>query len=228
MDKEMKSILYYTDNRLGEPMFSMVQDRIRDSGLPIVSVSLKPLDFGQNIVLQFEPGVTTLNKQILAGLQISTSKYVFFCEHDVMYSRSHFDFTPPRDDKFYYNSNCWRWDYPNSRYVTWDNMRSLSGLCVNRELALKYYIERVMKIERNGWKDDSREPKWSRVMGHEPGRVGNSIPQDLFDYWKSEEPNVDIRHNKTVTKRKVDKEDFKHPPTGWRETNDITVFFNKR
>lgn len=219
----MKSVIYYTSNECEEPIFSTAQKYILASGLPIVSVSLKPLDFGKNIVLDLKPGVSTLNKQILTALEASDSKYVFFCEHDVYYHKSHFDFIPPRDDKFYYNSNCWRWDYPKDRYVTWGNMRSLSGLCVNRELALKYYRERVARIEKNGWKDDSREPKWARVMGHEPGRIKNSIPKDLFDYWQSEYPNIDIRHGHTVTKRKVNLEDFKHLPDYWREATHADI-----
>ncbi len=112
MDKNMKSIIYYTDNRLEEPMFSVVQKQILKAGLPIVSVSLKPIGFGQNIVLDLKPGITTLNKQILTGLQASTADYVFFCEHDVLYHPSHFDFTPSNDTISYYNTNVWSWDYP--------------------------------------------------------------------------------------------------------------------
>lgn len=216
----MKSIIYYTDNRLEEPMFSAVQKQILKANLPIVSVSLKPIDFGQNIVLDLKPGITTLNRQILRALEASTADYVFFCEHDVLYHPSHFDFNPSKDNISYYNVNVWRWDYPKDRFITYDFLRSLSGLCINRKLAVGYYKERVERIEKNGWTDTSREPKWSRIMGHEPGRIGNNIPSNIHELWKSEYPNIDIRHKKTVTRRKCNLSDFKHPPSAetWKET----------
>jgi len=43
----MKSILYYTDNRLDKKLFRLVQEQLKKAGLPIVSVSLnKPTDLG--------------------------------------------------------------------------------------------------------------------------------------------------------------------------------------
>ena len=96
----MKGIIYYTDNRLGEPIYSTAQKHILSSGLPIVSISLKPIDFGENIVLDLNPSFITMIKQIETGLEASKSDFVFFCEHDVLYPASHFEFTPPRDDIF--------------------------------------------------------------------------------------------------------------------------------
>ena len=46
-----KGIIYYTDNRLDEPIFSAVQREILKAGLPVVTCSLKPMPFGENIVL---------------------------------------------------------------------------------------------------------------------------------------------------------------------------------
>lgn len=216
----MKGIIYYTDNKLEEPMFSIVQKQILKANLPIISISLKPINFGQNIVLNLKPGISTLNRQILAGLEASAADEVFFCEHDVLYHPSHFDFTPPKSNICYYNVNNYRWDYPKDRFITYDFLRSLSGLCINRQLAIGYYRERVERIEKNGWTDTSREPHWARVMGHEPGRVGNSIPSEICEHWKSAYPNIDIRHKGTVTRRKCNLSEFKHPPDAktWKET----------
>ena len=50
-----KGIIYYTDNSLGTKyrhIFLLVQSYIKESGLPNVSCSLRPLDFGNNIVLR--------------------------------------------------------------------------------------------------------------------------------------------------------------------------------
>src|SRR3972149_11579423 len=112
MNTNKKGIIYYTDNRLIEPLFSVCQKYILASGLPIVSTSLAPINFGKNIVVAGKPGYVTMVDQIVTALEASTADYVFFCEHDVLYHKSHFDCLPPKDDVYYYNMNNWRWGYP--------------------------------------------------------------------------------------------------------------------
>ena len=65
----MKTIAYYTDNEIGEPIYSTVQKYILDAGLPIVSASLKPIDFGKNIVVDGERSYPTMIRQIIAALE---------------------------------------------------------------------------------------------------------------------------------------------------------------
>jgi len=217
-----KSIIYYTDNNIDEPIFSVVQKYIAASGLPIVSVSLKPIDFGTNFVIEAERNIVTMYRQILKALSESDSTYVFFCEHDVLYPKSHFDFTPPTDDVFYYNENVWRWDYPFDRLITYERLISLSGLCCNRQLALLQYTARLKRIYDNGWdKDVKGDPGWARTMGHEPGtkkKKRGGFSDDNYDVWRSKEPLIDIRHKKTYSPPKVHLRGFKHPPHEWHET----------
>lgn len=213
-----KSICYYTHNICDEKIFSAVQKTILKSGLPIVSCSLKPIDFGENIVLDLAPGVITMTKQILTALEASEAKYVFFCEHDVLYHESHFDFTPPTDDTYYYNTNVWRWDFPNDRLIGYDGLKSLSGLCCNRELALNHYRKKLELIEKEGW-DNGRDPRWARVIGYEPGkeRKRGGFLDEKKDTWNSKYPLIDIRHTGTITKPKVTLDSFKHKPENWKE-----------
>lgn len=218
-----KGIIYYTDNRLGEPIFSLVQRQLLLAHLPIVSVSLKPIDFGKNIVLNLSPGFVTMTKQIITALEKSESDCVFFCEHDVLYPLSHFDFTPTKDDIFYYNANVWRWKYPDNLAITYDRLISLSSLCVNREFALNHYKMRLSKIREMNWDlDKRREPEWARKWGYEPGTKKikrGGFSDDDFQIWKSEDPVIDIRHGKTFSQSKVTLESFVHPPTNWRQTS---------
>lgn len=221
-----KGIIYYTDNRLPEPIFSEVQRLISRSNLPIVSVSQHPIYFGQNIVLPLEPGIVTMIKQITAALAASAADYVFFCEHDVLYPLSHFQFTPPRDDIYYYNAHVWRWKYPENVAIAYDRLICLSGLCVNRKLALAHYQARLKKIASLGLKQDSHEPQWARLWGYEPGTkktIRGGFSDDDFETWKSAEAIIDIRHNKTFSPPKVTLAGFKHLPTGWRETTLKTI-----
>lgn len=218
----MKGVIYYTDNRVGEPIFSTVQRLLLDVGLPIVSVSLKPISFGQNICLEgLERSYPTLVTQIIVALVNSKSRYVFFCENDVLYPKSHFDFTPPKDNIFYYNENVWRWKLWSDTAIRYDRMLPLSCLCVNREFALAHYRMRMRKIKEWGMDEfRSREPRLARIWGYEPGtkkiRRGG-LTDDDFGTWSSNIPVIDIRHGKTFSRLKCTLESFKHLPTGWQE-----------
>lgn len=192
-------------------------------GLPIVSISLKPIEFGQNTILQLTPCIYSMIKQITCALENSKTDYVFFCEHDVLYPPDHFTFAPPKDNIFYYNSNVWRWKYPSDTAITYDRLICLSGLCVNRKFALSHYLKRVRAIEDSTWdKNSTREPKWARTWGYEPGtkkKKRGGFSDDDFETWRSDYPIVDIRHGKTFSPPKVTLESFIHKPSGWRETS---------
>lgn len=219
----MKSIIYYTDNRIGEPIIPICQKQLLKSNLPIVSCSLKPINFGQNIVVEGKRSYPTMVRQILTALEHSTSKYIFFCEHDVLYSPTHFDFIPDKDDIFYYNDNVWRWRLWDNKAIKYDRMLPLSCMCCNREFALEHYKMRQRKIEE--WGLDhfrSREPRLARLWGYEPGtkkKRRGGLTNDDFETWTSKEPNIDIRHKWTFSSPKVTLESFKHKPKNWQEIN---------
>lgn len=216
-----KSLIYYTDNKLGEPIRSLVQGYLLDAGIPIVSSSLKPIPFGENVVINRERGYPTMVRQIIAALELTPSDYVFFCEHDVLYHHSHFDFTPPRDDVFYYNENVWRWWWGADTAIRYERMLSLSGLCANREFTLDHYRRRLKLIEELGWEEVlSKEPAWARKMGYEPGtkkKKRGGFSDDDFGTWTSELPNIDIRHSGTFSRPKIKLSEFKHPPKWFTE-----------
>jgi len=215
LTNDMKGIIYYTDNRLDEPIFFAVQRQILKAGLPIVSCSLRPINFGKNIVFNLERGPTTMVRQIIAALEASESDYVFFCEHDVLYHLTHFDFVLPSKDIFYYNANVWRWDFSGDKVITYDHLRSLSGLCVSRNKALEHYKKRLLIIQKKGFdKLPGRKTGWARKMGYEPGKKTGEKTAE----WRSEYPNIDIRHSKTMSPAKMTLGSFIHKPTGWRES----------
>jgi len=213
-----KGIIYYTHNQLGEPIFSIVQKQLKKSWLPIVSCSLRPIKLGENIVLREIPGVVTMTKQILTALEVSTCEQVFFCEHDVLVPVSHFDFDIPRKDTYYYNTNVWRWEYPNDKLITYNGLKSLSGMTCYRELAVNHYRERMKLIQEKGL-DNGRDPRWARVIGYEPGKTKSrgGFMEEKTDEFKSIEPMIDIRHEGTITKSKTTLSSFKHKPEGWKE-----------
>ena len=219
-----KGCIYYTDNLVEEPIKSIVQKHILDSELPIISCSLKPIDFGENYVVNKIRGYATMVEQIMTALEHLNTDVVFFCEHDVLYPKCHFEFVPPKEDVYYYNRDIWRWDYPKDRAITYTGLGSLSGMCAYTKTALNHYRGRHKKIIENGWDlIISKEPSWARKMGYEPGtkkiRKGGFSDED-FSTWSSGVPIIDIRHPGTYTRTKVTLDSFKHPPdpSTWRET----------
>lgn len=226
-----KGIIYYTDSELDESIARPVRIAILEAGLPVVSVSLKPMEhFGENYFLNKKRGYITMMRQIILALEKSTAKYVFFCEHDVLYSKSHFDFTPPRDDIFYYDENVWRWLAGSKMAVTHDRMLPLSVMCCNRELALRFYKHRWEEMEKVGLKKFSNsQADIIRKWGFEPGtkkKKRGGLTDDDFETWKSAEPTLDIRHNKSFSPPKCTLSSFKHKPENWREI-EVEKLFKK-
>ena len=219
-----RGAIYYTDNRLDHKMLSVCQKQLRDSfDDEIISVSLKPINFGKNIVLENRVrSYPTMITQILMALETSTADYVFFTEHDILYHKSHFDFIPSRNDIYYYNSYNYRWRWGTNVAITYENLTSLSGMCCNRELAIEHYKYRIkVMLEQNLDKNRGREPRWARRFGYEPGtkkKKRGGITNEDSEKWKSEYPNVDIRHENTFSHPKTFLSNFRHQPDKWQET----------
>jgi hypothetical protein len=222
MDKKIGAI-YYTDWHVDPLIMKACQEQLKKSFKgDISSVSLKrPLDLGHNIVLNEMRSYPTMALQIYTALKNSPCDYVFFLEHDVLYHPSHFDFIPPTDDLYYYNVNNYRWGFGNPTAITYDGLTSLSSLCCNRELALSHYAYRLKLIKRWGLdKLRSREPRWARRFGYEPGtkkRRNGGVTNEDHVKRMSEFPNVDIRHRYTFSQPKITLDSFKHPPDTWNE-----------
>jgi hypothetical protein len=217
-------VIYYTDNRPDPLILRTCQDQIRKCfNGKIVSVSLRPIDFGKNIVLGGRVrSYPTMMLSILTALEALDTENVFFTEHDVLYHPSHFEFIPPRPDVYYYNCNNWRWKYPEDLVITYDYLTSLSQLCCNRLLAIEHFKKRIQVAkEQNLDEHRAREPRWARRWGYEPGtkpiRRGGFTDEVSEKRW-SRFPNIDIRHAKTFTKSKTCLADFKHKPfDSWKE-----------
>ena len=210
-----KAIVYYTDNRLDEQIMTACQQQLLKAGLPIYSVSLRPLYFGHNITINAERGPLTMFRQILAGLEACEADVVFLAEHDVLYHPSHFKFTPERDDLFYYDNNLWRVDAESGRAL-FHYSNHTSQLCARRSLLLEHYRERVRRVEAEGF---------SRRMGYEPGTHRRAERVDDYGcaIWMSETPSIDLRHRYNLTQTRWSKDQFRDQryTRGWTEAGSV-------
>ncbi len=103
------TIIYYTSNQEDENFEQKIRDNIlkNSGGLPIISVSQKPINFGKNICVG-EVGVNedNLYRQILIGCEDVKAKFVISAEADCLYPPDYFNFIPPTDDIYRYD-NVW-------------------------------------------------------------------------------------------------------------------------
>ena len=202
----MKEILYYTDNCLEESIDKKVKEQLNRSGLPVISVSLKPISFGRNIVLGGERGYLSMFRQILKGLENSIADDIFFCEHDVLYHPSHFDFSP-KEKMYYYNGNFWKYKLSTGQVVSY-KARLLSQLCAKRDILLQHYMKRVKMLEEG-----------SKIKS-EPG-TRRGIDDYPTKFWYSEYANIDLRHGGNLTGiSRFSPEEFrsKNSCREWKET----------
>lgn len=204
--KTEKGMIFYTDNQLKLKIAHKVQNQLRsiskEKNIPIVSSSLKPMKMGYNIRLRLERGTLTMFKQILLALENSNAEIIFHTEHDVLYHPSHFDFKPPRKDKFYYNQN-WVKVWPDGKAIHWD-ANQVSGLCAYKNHLIDYYKKRIEEVERDGFN-----------RSYEPGGRDSS----QYEVWNSSYPNIDIRHRNNVTRSHRLPEDFRDKSgcVNWQE-----------
>ena len=107
--------IYVTSNREKPEFENKIKAALLESarGLPIISVSQKPIDLGQNICIG-DVGASPQNvlKQMILGAKAATTRYVAIAQADFLYPKEFFEFVPPTDDTFY---------YPDHVYILWTN-----------------------------------------------------------------------------------------------------------
>jgi len=230
---ETKGMIYYTENSLDEKVAKPVRDQLlkisKDKNINITSSSLKKMDFGvKNVHFPtMKRGYLTLFKQILGALENCKDEIVFFTEHDVLYHPSHFDFTPERQDTFYYNQNVWLLR-PSDGHALHYDVNQLSGLCVYRETALTHFRERYkMAEEAHKTLDETEFNRYIRNMGFEPFTHGRIKWKNQFNYepWMSEYPNVDIKHGANATGQRWKKEQYRNQQLliNWQESENYSI-----
>lgn len=214
-----KGLVYYTNHSADEKILLACQAQLKRCmeiwKFPIISVSQKPINFGQNFVMEtMESSVLSMYKQILKGLEECKTDVVFFVEHDVLYHPSHFDFTPERDDHFYYNRNEWHVSSVTGKTVFYqhNNTTELSAL---RETLLSH-IKRAIEVNTDAFHASyGISPPKGIPPEEQRGKHAGT--------YMSEVPNIDIRHPNTMSRQRMDKSEFRSERScrGWTESDGV-------
>ena len=103
------TVIYYTANLISDYFADNVRKKLLEvlGDTPLISVSQKPIDFGENICVG-EIGASNYNVyfQILKGAKAAKTRYVMMAEDDTLYPPEHFLQRPPVGS-FAYNLNRW-------------------------------------------------------------------------------------------------------------------------
>lgn len=163
------TIIYYTANRIEERFAARVRDHLVETaaGIPIISVTQKPVDLGRNICLG-DIGFSTYNVywQVMIGSMHADTPYVACAEDDTLYTREHFEQRPPADE-FGYNRARW-WVEPQWVF-RWRN-RTAMHACI----ALRSLMVQTLDTRFRAYPKPIFDRKKLRSWG-EPGRYEGNL-----------------------------------------------------
>lgn len=182
------TIIYYTSNKEDPDFEKRVQENLLKvcGGLPIISVSQKPIKLGVNICVG-DVGVSGFNmfRQVQIACEAAQSRFVISAEADCLYPPDYFTFIPPREDACYRNSNLYV--MPDRRdFFFYKKEGATHAQIVGREL----YLKTLKKLFKGA-------PKWSLEEKNFPKEHWGKA--DVFDqilYWKSKNPVFQIKTHK--------------------------------
>lgn len=163
-----RTIIYYSANTEC-PVF---EQRIRDdlvkkaNGIPIVSVTRKPIDLGTNICVGDVPvSYTSEWKQVLIALKAATTRFCIAAEADCLYPPEYFTFTPAEDDMMYNYNHIW---------IVWKYKRGFwrkTGYCEGAQMCgREYWIERLEPLLPDKWEPYARDDENRLVQRIFPAR----------------------------------------------------------
>lgn len=176
MDSQDKTVLYYTANT-EDPVFEnrIIDDlKIKAKGLPIISISRKPINLGTNICVgETSVSYTSEWKQLLIGLKAAKTKFCITAEADCLYPPEYFSFEPPVDDIIYNYNNIWIiWKYKGGFWKK-------TGYCEGAQICgREYWIERLEPLLPDKWEPYTRERENKLVKEIFPDRkewTGNAV-----------------------------------------------------
>lgn len=200
-ERMKKAIIYYTDNILPEWLMLPLQKQLLHAAqkIPIISVSQKPVDFGENICIGELPRVyKSMCYQLVKGLQRAAdneANIIYIVEHDVIYHPSHFMFKPTARDAFFYDANAWMLRASDGQALHC-NFTAVSLLTSYTNIALEHYLERLDLIKKGKLPGNCGFEPGSHVVPNKHG-VG-TYPANKYC---AAYPSIDIRHNNNYTRK---------------------------
>jgi len=201
-----KTIIYYTSNRENPEFEAKIRTNIlkQKGDLPIVSVSQKPIDFGENICVG-DVGHSYLNewRQMLLGAKAAKTPYVLLAEADFLYPREYFEFEPKGADVYRYD-NVWI-------LFVWSHYYFRKAYSEGAQVCKREYLIKILEDHLEGqpqWFDGrfivrkSRRQKRSPFT-RPPETFSSNIPCISFKTGKGVRRTTDVMHGRENLARRL-------------------------
>lgn len=181
------SIVYYTSNREDEGFEKRIQDNILSvTDLPIISVSHKPIDFGENICVG-NVGTSGFNmfRQVQIACEAAKTKYVISTESDCLYPPDYFKFTPKRDNVFYRNQNCYLMGHRRNYFY-----RKIQGSSWSQVVGREHYLKILSALFFDA-------PEWcENELNFPKERTGHPDVSDVDVFYTTIKPCISFKTGK--------------------------------
>ena len=190
------TVVYYTANFLNEHFMRNTQQQLLKAigNLPLITVSKKPMDFGNNICV----GDTPRNhiwtwRQALVGAKAVKTKYIALAEDDVFYSPDHFFSHTPPPDYFAYNTYLWSLYTWNPSFFSWTGeVKRMHSLICERAL----FVETIEELFAKYPNDDEFPVHKLGEPGRYEHRQGTTLRK--AEHFHSPTPNVIVTHPEAI------------------------------
>jgi len=215
----MDATIFYCSSNKEYPEF---EQRIRDNivkvcgDLPIISVTQKPIDFGENICVGAEVGVSGFNffRQSLIACKAAKTKFVISAEADCLYPPDYFTWLPPVDDKCYRNSNLYV--MPQHRAYFW---KKPWGATHAQVVGRDFYIENLERLFEG-------EPMWDENQKNFPKEKFHKKYEDVFKkediiFYETENPVVQIKTSQSMRNYTTSTREAVHELPYWGSGRDF-------
>ncbi len=188
------TIIYYSSNREKPEFEERIRKNILDvcGGLPIISVTQKPIDFGQNIVVG-DVGISGFNmfRQVQIACRAAKTRFVLSAEADCLYPPDYFTFVPEKGDVCYRDKNLYV--MPQHRAYFW---RKEEGATHAQIVGREFYLETLDKLFAGA-------PEWSATEKNFPKERTHQKQEDVFwpkeiEFYETENPVVQIKTSQSM------------------------------
>lgn len=211
------TIIYCSSNR----EYPQFEQRIRDNilavtKLPIVSVTQKPIDFGTNICVGDDVGVSGFNffRQSLIACKAAKTRFVISAEADCLYPPDYFEWIPEEDNICYRNQNLYVMGQ-HRKYFFYKPTGATHAQVVGRE----FYIQNLERIFEG-------EPMWDTTQFNFPKEKFHKKYEDVFlkkdmKFYNTKNPVVQIKTSQSMRNHTSSERNAVHELPYWGKGSDF-------
>jgi len=189
---QSKTIIYYTANREDPKFEAKIQENLvkNSGGLPIISISQKPIKLGENICVG-NVGHSYLNtfRQILIGAKEAKTPYLVFAEADFLYPPEYFAYEPGWANLYRYD-NVWVVFKNQNSY---NRIKYSNGAQIAKRRFVIYELEKYLK----------NQPEWANgdfVVKDRWGNPKKDYNAASFKYFRGPTAAVSFKTGRGMTK----------------------------